>query len=193
MLEKYAFLALIGIQYGLDTYWLSLRKNRVLISSSEKFVDKKFVGIVVFVVTINILTYLLWWRSVKWGTMGDPMGLLLFGSLIFIVGYTLRYISIRQLGDWFVPQVAIEINQPLVERGLYRFVRHPSYTGMILAYIGIGIASNSYPFLVLLVLSTSAVLYLRTIREERFLTRTVPGYRNYRNRTGRFLPKFTKW
>jgi protein-S-isoprenylcysteine O-methyltransferase Ste14 len=74
----------------------------------------------------------------------------------------------------------------LVTHGLYRYVRHPIYTGDMLLLLGLELALNSWCALGVIALA----LYVRaqTIREESNLLKSLPGYDEYCRHTSRFLP-----
>ncbi|GAB4518492.1 MAG: hypothetical protein OHK0046_26170 [Anaerolineae bacterium] len=76
---------------------------------------------------------------------------------------------------------------PLVQSGLYRTIRHPIYTGVLIAALGVGIAHGS-----LLVLAISLVFIpfftFKSRFEEQLLKTAYPEYPDYMQRTGRFVP-----
>ncbi|MCC6190438.1 MAG: isoprenylcysteine carboxylmethyltransferase family protein [Anaerolineales bacterium] len=75
----------------------------------------------------------------------------------------------------------------LVERGPYRFVRHPIYGGLLLGAFGWGLLTNS--FLTLALAAALLVLFeLKTRREEAQLARRFPDYAGYRRRVRKFFP-----
>jgi len=72
-------------------------------------------------------------------------------------------------------------------KGAYSFSRHPAYLSMIIIYIGTGIASASWVFILL---GIANIFWIRTeaIAEERYcLTRYNKDYRDYMNKTPRWL------
>jgi protein-S-isoprenylcysteine O-methyltransferase Ste14 len=75
----------------------------------------------------------------------------------------------------------------LAERGPYRWVRHPLYTGELVSALGLAIAAGTLAAAV-----TWAVLCLlqgyRAVREEQVLLQALPGYPGYRRRTAALLP-----
>ncbi len=93
------------------------------------------------------------------------------------------------LGESFTGAVIVKSAQTVVDRGAYRYVRHPSYSGGALVFLGIGLAlANCLSILVLLL--SSAIVYAYGVRVEEGALATVLGepYRAYMNRTKRFIP-----
>lgn len=66
------------------------------------------------------------------------------GLVFFIIGIALRWYPIVKLGRFFTVNVAIAKDHQLVESGPYRFVRHPSYTGALLAFLGFGLSLGNW-------------------------------------------------
>ncbi len=91
------------------------------------------------------------------------------GIATLVAGSLLRRHCFRQLGEYFTGDVQAHRDQPVIDRGAYRWVRHPSYTAGILMFTGIGLALGNWASLLVLVV-TSAVVYAYRIRvEERAL------------------------
>jgi protein-S-isoprenylcysteine O-methyltransferase Ste14 len=59
------------------------------------------------------------------------------GLIIFFIGVYLRHLSIKHLGKYFVTKVQVTDDHKLVTNGIYSSLRHPSYTGLILGFLGI--------------------------------------------------------
>ena len=74
--------------------------------------------------------------------------------------------------------------------GLYRYVRHPMYSSVIIFALGIGLNSGSL-IKYLLVLFLYLLFYAKSVYEERYLKLKYPGYADYAKRIPRFIP-FTK-
>ena len=74
--------------------------------------------------------------------------------------------------------------------GLYRYVRHPMYSSVIIFALGIGLNSGSL-IKYLLVLFLYLLFYAKSVYEERYLKLKYPGYEDYAKRIPRFIP-FTK-
>ena len=56
------------------------------------------------------------------------------GLALMAAGLVFRAYAIQQLGRYFTPEVTVQPGQRVVDRGLYRYLRHPSYTGRELAF-----------------------------------------------------------
>jgi protein-S-isoprenylcysteine O-methyltransferase Ste14 len=95
----------------------------------------------------------------------------------------------RMLGASFTGAVVVTSRQAVVERGAYRWVRHPSYTAGGLMFIGIGLALGNWASLLTLLVSVAIVYAYRVKVEERALVAVLgEPYRAYMGRTKRFIP-----
>jgi protein-S-isoprenylcysteine O-methyltransferase Ste14 len=122
-------------------------------------------------------------------SLPHPVAFFWTGVCVMINGSLLRRHCWRMLGTSFTGAVIVKAEQTVVERGAYRYVRHPSYTGGMLLWLGIGLAlANWLSILVLLV--SSAAVYAYRVRVEEAALVTVIGepYRDYMTRTKRFVP-----
>ena len=111
------------------------------------------------------------------------------GVVIFLIGIILRWWSIIHLGRFFTVNVSIAADHELVETGPYRFIRHPSYTGALLAFVGFGMAGRNWASLIITTLPITAAFLHRIMVEERALTEALGNrYREYMERTKRLVP-----
>ena len=111
------------------------------------------------------------------------------GMVILVAGLVLRGWSIKVLGDCFTRRVMVSGDQPVVTAGPYRLLRHPSYTGALLACAGYGLASaNWVAFSAMVVLPLAAILW-RIHTEEEALTATLGDrYQAYAAQHKRLVP-----
>ena len=113
------------------------------------------------------------------------------GLLIFAAGAFIKLRAMQQLGDAFTPHVKIEAKQKLVTDGPYALVRHPSYLGLILTYVGTAILfSSKTGALALMVLVLPAIVLRIKKEEELFSNRFGEVWKKYTGQTPmRLLPK----
>jgi protein-S-isoprenylcysteine O-methyltransferase Ste14 len=118
----------------------------------------------------------------------DPGPMQAAGLLLFTTGLGMAITGRAQLGDsWSDIEAPGQVAKAaLISHGLYRYVRHPIYSGDILLLIGLELALNSQVLFAILLMIP--VILRQAIREERLLVRNLPGYDAYCGRTKRFLP-----
>lgn len=80
-------------------------------------------------------------------------------------------------------------NAELVQTGLYRWVRHPIYSGILFSAFAFAAGTGSLHKL-LTAITLLILFYFKTAYEEKRLTEHYREYADYRKRTGRFFPKF---
>jgi protein-S-isoprenylcysteine O-methyltransferase Ste14 len=79
----------------------------------------------------------------------------------------------------------------LLTGGLYRYARHPIYSGVILVFVGLSLIYLSV--YKLMITSFLIMLFIiKTTYEEKQLEKKFIEYREYKSRTGRFFPDFRK-
>ncbi|CAB4562030.1 MAG: DUF1295 domain-containing protein [Actinobacteria bacterium] len=112
-----------------------------------------------------------------------------FGGVLLIApGIIILVISFKHLGRSLTANPVPLDKGKLVETGIYKYVRHPIYTGLLLAMLGSVVQSMAIvKFFVWLALL--AVLTYKAKFEEGLLAKKYPGYVEYMKRTGRFVPR----
>ena len=111
------------------------------------------------------------------------------GILFIFLGVALRWYAIWTLGRYFTRDVAVSADQPVVQRGPYRLIRHPAYSGTFLTMLGVGLAVSNWAGLIALLACVFLGHYYRVRVEEQALIRSLgQPYLNYMRRTRRFIP-----
>jgi protein-S-isoprenylcysteine O-methyltransferase Ste14 len=111
------------------------------------------------------------------------------GLGVIVAGSLLRRHCFRMLGAHFTGEVRAEARQPVVDRGAYRWVRHPSYVAGTLMNVGIGLALGSWVGVALLTATSIAVYHYRMNVEERALADALgEPYRAYMRGRKRLIP-----
>jgi protein-S-isoprenylcysteine O-methyltransferase Ste14 len=109
---------------------------------------------------------------------------------LFLAGVALRYWAIGQLGRFFSTELQIQTDHQLITSGPYRWLRHPTYTGLLLALSAAGLAMGDGLALLVLTVLPFWAFKGRIKREEALLLEQFgETYRRYSQNTGRLLPK----
>ena len=111
------------------------------------------------------------------------------GLGLMLAGLAFRAYAIRQLGRYFTPEVAIQPGQRVMDQGLYRYLRHPSYTGTFITILGYGLAlTNGLSLAIMLVLPGLAYTFRMRVEEAALSEAFGDEYRDYMRRTKRLIP-----
>ncbi len=110
------------------------------------------------------------------------------GLALYSVGLLVAVLGRVQLGDSWADIETPELQRArrVVAQGIYRYIRHPIYTGDLLLLLGFELSLNSW--LVLGVCALAPVVVWRALREERALSDSLPEYAHYCAGTKRFVP-----
>jgi protein-S-isoprenylcysteine O-methyltransferase Ste14 len=112
------------------------------------------------------------------------------GLVVIWVGLALRLWAVLTLGRSFSTFVQVDAAQAVVSSGPYRWVRHPSYTGLLLIALGFGIGARNWLSIVVCVVVPLLGLVPRIAVEESELIGTLGArYGEYQKRTDRLVPK----
>ncbi len=108
---------------------------------------------------------------------------------ILAAGLTIRWTAMATLGKRFSANVAIHTSQTLHRTGLFRFVRHPSYTGLLLIFVALGMHTrNWWGLAVMLIPTTAALLYRIHVEEAALVGAFGQEYRDYSRTTKHLIP-----
>jgi protein-S-isoprenylcysteine O-methyltransferase Ste14 len=103
------------------------------------------------------------------------------GLCVIVVGIIIRWTAILTLRKYFTVNVVIHSDHRIIKTGLYRFIRHPSYSGAIVSFCGLGLAFyNWISIIVLAIPITFAFLKRIRLEEQALLSAFGEEYANYR-------------
>ena len=123
------------------------------------------------------------------GIASLPSGAFYLGIGLMIAGILLRQWSIAVLGRYFSRTVGVQEGQAVVDRGPYRLVRHPAYTGSLLTMVGLGFVLQSGGAVLVLIAFFGAAFGYRIHVEEAVLTSKLGDeYVAYAKKTKRLIP-----
>jgi protein-S-isoprenylcysteine O-methyltransferase Ste14 len=111
------------------------------------------------------------------------------GIVAMCSGFLLRHWSISILGKYFRTTVELEKDHKVVQTGPFRYIRHPSYSGMILFCIGYGLVAQNWLSLIAAVLFPTVSLLYRIKTEEAALVQGLGiEYQQYQQNTKKLIP-----
>jgi protein-S-isoprenylcysteine O-methyltransferase Ste14 len=121
--------------------------------------------------------------------LGAQRALAVAGLVAIWAGLVLRVWAVVTLGRFFRTFISVDEGQSVVSRGPYRWVRHPSYAGILMIVFGFGVGSGNALALAVSVVLPGAAIIRRVAVEESELVRGLgEPYRAYQRRTRRLVP-----
>lgn len=118
-----------------------------------------------------------------------PDWTLYFGAPILVIGLSTRLWALTTLGRFFTMPITLAADHRIVRDGPYRWLRHPSYTGGLLAGVGMALVLGTALGVAVTVLALAAVyVYRIRIEEAALLHRFGDAYQEYRRTTWRLIP-----
>jgi protein-S-isoprenylcysteine O-methyltransferase Ste14 len=143
-----------------------------------------FGRVIMFLAAIYFLRHAHWHSGMI--TFASPL-LRAFGVFMCAAGIAFAFWARWNIGrNWGAP-MSMRIDPELVTTGPYRFVRHPIYTGILLAQLGSALAGGIWW---LVVFAISIVYFVcSAIVEEKLMRDRFPGqYTDYQKRTKMLIP-----
>lgn len=120
-----------------------------------------------------------------WAT---PGWLRLIGFMLIVAGLAFGAVAALRLGTALTPTPVPTSDGQLTTSGLYRYVRHPIYTGVLTIVAGLTIRSGSWISLAVAIV-TIAFFTVKAKWEEARLAERYDAYPDYARRTPRFVPR----
>ena len=115
--------------------------------------------------------------------------LFISGLALIIIGLVIRWAAIFTLRRYFTVNVAVVEGQKVIDTGLYKYIRHPSYAGSVLSFLGLGLSfSNWLTPIIITVPILLAYLYRIKVEEIALVQTLGDDYVEYMKRTKRLIP-----
>jgi protein-S-isoprenylcysteine O-methyltransferase Ste14 len=183
---RVVFYAVLGIWVVLE-WWLRFRSH---LNRRGAPLDRSNVLVVVVFVAAGLGGAFVLAGDVPSASIHDGRwAIFVAGVVLMCVGIALRQWAVAVLGRFFTIDVRVQPGQTVVDRGPYRWVRHPSYTGMIVTFLGVGLALGNWLALAAAVIVPTIGLVLRIRSEERALLSGLgEPYRRYATGRPRLFP-----
>ncbi len=128
--------------------------------------DRRTLPLLWTVIGLSIFAAFFLREAFPQGRLPHPRTFYIIGLILFIVGLIIRWAAIIYLGRFFTVNVAIAEDHKLITTGPYRYVRHPSYTGTLLVFLGFGLCMLNIFSLAAIFLPIAAAFLWRMHVEE---------------------------
>jgi protein-S-isoprenylcysteine O-methyltransferase len=182
-----------SIYFASETLLTITRRSRSKTGTKQ---DKSTLGMIWVVIGLSIGAGILVSRSALLRDYGLWMFELPRGKavgvaavVLFAAGLILRWWAIITLGRFFTVAVTIERDHELVERGPFQWVRHPSYTGALLTFLGWALTLRNWAAIAVVLVPIFVAFVRRMNVEEDALSKALgQKYRDYMGRTKRLIP-----
>jgi protein-S-isoprenylcysteine O-methyltransferase len=177
--------AILGIVYGLSEAGLGLlkRSRDDSVDADDSTLRTLWITIIIAIAmglaaSLRAPEAAIAGRAVVW-----------VGCALFVLGLALRWYSIVYLGRFFTVNVAIHSAHEIIDTGPYARIRHPSYAGALLAFLGLSLCMANWLSIFAVMLPIVAAFIRRMSTEELALSSALgTPYTNYMLRTKRLVP-----
>jgi protein-S-isoprenylcysteine O-methyltransferase Ste14 len=185
-----AFWVMLGL-FALGEYAMQFKSFRNLIRQRGRGLTERFSLAVVLVTVIGGFVGGIKLADIHLGLItAGAWPLFVIGLMLMGVGVAIRWWAMITLGRLFTMDVRVQPGQMVIDRGPYRWVRHPAYTGLITFFAGLGLALSNWISLAVLLVIPTAGLIVRIHAEERALLASLgEPYRQFCASRPRLFPR----
>ena len=126
------------------------------------------------------------------GTIRINILLNVVGLIIGVIGIIVRVIALKTLGKYFTKTLKKIKGHELVKKGIYKYIRHPGYSGNIILWIGLSVSvGNIISIISITLLLIIAYTYRIKMEEEMLIKIFGDKYIEYKKETKRIIDLFT--
>jgi protein-S-isoprenylcysteine O-methyltransferase Ste14 len=170
-------------------YWLVSALSRKKTKKRESIAQR-----LLYMLPLIVAFWLLFNRAARTGWLAtrlwhDRMEVAWIGVLLTACGIAIACWARYHLGTNWSGVVTLKEGHELIRTGPYRNIRHPIYTGMLLAILGSAVTVGEVRALLAFVIAWLS-FYIKARREESFLSHEFgAGFIEHQRHTGMFLPR----
>jgi protein-S-isoprenylcysteine O-methyltransferase Ste14 len=183
---RWTLFSLLALAWGVSEVILAVagRARRGSVTSHDRG-SLRFLSLAIYP-SVALAVFM---AQTRFGHYRVPPPLVATAFAVFILGIVIRWVAIITLGRYFSVNVVIHDDHRIVDRGIYGVIRHPSYTGALLSFIGFGLAMGNFFSLALMTIPISAAfLYRMHVEEQALVGAFGDEYVAYSRRTKRLFP-----
>jgi protein-S-isoprenylcysteine O-methyltransferase Ste14 len=129
----------------------------------------------------GILLYLYDPLMMEWSSMNMPSLVRILGIVPALLGLTILILSIRSLGNNFFATLKLREEHELIQKGPYRYMKHPMYISFILMWVCFFLLSDNW-FIGLTGIITYIIIYVWRVPREEKMMHDRFGQKYYKNR-----------
>ncbi|MEL6812206.1 MAG: isoprenylcysteine carboxylmethyltransferase family protein [Bacteroidota bacterium] len=145
----------------------------------------------IFFVVIQFILFAIYF-GIDWHfvDIGFPVWVDYVSILFLIIGVFIILLGILNLNENLSPFPSPKRNANLISSGIYKYIRHPIYTGILIAMTSYAVFV-ACPFKLTITLVLAIVFYFKSNLEEELLIERFEQYKDYIKSTGRFFPRIS--
>lgn len=178
-----------------DIIWISWLASEILLSrlmraeKTDNNLDKSSLKILWISISTAVTAGVFLKNSGPVLTIHYYMPLYYCGIILIVGGVLLRGSAILKLKKSFTVNVAVAQGQKLVNSGIYKYIRHPAYTGSLLSFAGLAIVFNHWLTMLVIFIPIFLAFYYRIHVEEQALLQAFgEQYARYIKNSRKLLP-----
>ena len=165
MVSLWGFMLLVAL-LAAQRLWELRRSRRNEIRIREKGGFERFPEHYRVLVALHVSWFAAMLAEVWYFRTAPPLWLVIAAFSGLAAGQTLRYFAIRTLAEHWSTRIYVVPDAPLIKHGIYRFVRHPNYLGVILEIASVPFLHAAYGTAVVFSLANLIILRHRIRLEE---------------------------